>query len=321
MTNETTWQPVTTTVRAFVAPVDRETDTGTVFDPTKALAFDTDNPPMPWFSLGEVENFQRTANDEMSPVASGTEAAVVAQFRKRLEARVSFQLRRWGKLQLAVVSGGTHWNVLEPAPEAESAAIGGGALPALRLQNGSTAQCLKLPAGDAARFAAGDIVVVDQDFQLQSGYVGLGNSAGYVSSENDIRPGIDFVRRVSNNLARIAEINGTDLLLETPLPGGDPPLVACVQKVIAFVEREGGVFRQEWSALFVEETVMGGKVFYYYPRLQPIPPSGERNAPIAGNYKAMLLQAHMLALPTCDPQDGAAALWYRTYVPPAVGGS
>jgi hypothetical protein len=321
MTSEKSWQPVTTSVHVFVAPVDRETDTGTVFDPTSALAFDLSNPPSPWLALGEVENFQRTANDEMTQVASGSEAAVVAQFRKRLEARVSFEFRHWGRLQLAMASGGMHWNVLEPAPGATPAAVGGEAIPAVRLQVGSTAQCLKLPAGVAGRFAAGDLVVVDDDFQQQSGYVGLGNSGGYVSSESEIRPGVDYVRRVSSNLARIAAISGDDLLLETPLPAGDPPLTASVQNVIAIVEREGGVFRQEWSALFVEGTVTGGKVFYYYPRLQSVPPAMEHLAPIAGDYKALLLRAHLLALPTSDPQDGAAALWYRAYVPPVVAGS
>jgi hypothetical protein len=214
-----------------------------------------------------------------------------------------------------------HWNVLDPAENATRAAVGGEAFAATRLQGGSTAQYLKLPAGESARFAPGDLVVVDDDFQQQDGYVGLGNSAGYVSAENEIRPGLDYVRRVSSNMARIAGIEGDNLLLETPLPAGDPPLSAALQKVIAIVEREGGVFRQEWSALFVEDTVMGGKVFYYYPRLQSIPPALERRAPIAGDFKALLLQAHMLALPTTDPQDGAAALWYRTYVPPVVAGS
>lgn len=321
MTSEKSWQPVTTSVHVFVAPVDRDTDTGTVFDPSTSPGFDLSNPPSPWTALGEVENFQRTANDEMTPVASGSEAAVVAQFRKRLEARVSFDFRRWGRLQLAVASGGMQWNVLEPAPDSTPAAVGGEAVPAVRLQVGSTAQCLKLLAGGAARFAVGDLVVVDDDFQQQNGYVGLGSSGGYVSSESEIRPGLDYVRRVSGNLARIAAISGDDLLLETPLPAGDPPLAASLQKVIAIVEREGGAFRQEWSALFVEETVMGGKVFYYYPRLQSVPPAMERHAPIAGDYKALLLQAHLLALPTSDPQDGAAALWYRAYLPPVVAGS
>lgn len=321
MSGEQQYQPVATAVRAFIAPVDRDSDTGTIFDPCTALEFDAAAPPAPWQALGEIENFQRAANDDMLPIAAGVDAAVVAQFRKRLEARVSFELRRWGKLQLAIASGGTHWNVLAPVAGAVPAAVGGDAIAALSLQPGSGAQLLKLAGGDASHFTAGDLVVVDNDYQQQDGYVGLGNAEGHVSTENDIRPGADYVRRVSCNVARVASVSGDDLILEYPLPAGEPPLTASVQKVIAFADREGGVFRQEWSALFVEETAMGGKVFYYYPRLQSTPPAMERKAPIAGDYKAILLQAHLLALPSTDPQDGAAALWYRVYVPPVAAGS
>ena len=56
MTNERNFQPVTTAVLAFLAPVDREGDTGTIFDPTTAAAFDLDHPPAPWVALGEIEN-------------------------------------------------------------------------------------------------------------------------------------------------------------------------------------------------------------------------------------------------------------------------
>jgi len=43
-------------VRAFFAPVNRTTETGMVFDP--AAAFDLNNPPAPWVSLGLVRNFK-----------------------------------------------------------------------------------------------------------------------------------------------------------------------------------------------------------------------------------------------------------------------
>lgn len=314
-------QPVSTSVFAFIAPVDRDDSTGTIFDPSTAPAFDVTQPPAPWLGLGEIENFQRAAQDQVSPVAAGAESVVVAQFRTRTEARVSFELRRWGKLQIAFATGGTHWNVLASKPNAAPAPVGGDALPAIRLLPGSAAAQLKLEPGAGDKFAAGDVVVVDFDYQQQTGYLGLGNAEGYISPESDVRPGVDYIRRVSCNVATVASVSGDDLLLTDSLPAGDPPLAAAVQKVIAFADREGGIFRQEWSALFVEEAVMGGKVFYYYPRLQSVPPAMERKAAIAGDYKAILLQAHLLALPCTDPQDGAAALWYRVYVPPVGAGS
>ena len=44
-------------VRAYFAPVNRATETGTVFDPS--LSFDLNNPPSPWVGLGLVRNFKR----------------------------------------------------------------------------------------------------------------------------------------------------------------------------------------------------------------------------------------------------------------------
>ncbi len=321
MRSEQELQPVTTSVCAFIAPVERTTGTGTIFDPSTAPSFDPNSPPAPWLALGEVENFQRNADDEMAPLAAGADATVVAQFRKRLEARVSFEMRCWGKLQLAIATGSTQWNVLAAEPGTEPAPAGGTPVSASHLMAGSTAQCLLLADGEGANFAAGDLVVVDADFQQQGGYLGAGNSEAYVSPESEVQPGPDYVRRTSCNVARVASVSGDTQRLETPLPAGDPIPSHAVQKVIAFADREGGIFRQEWSALFVEQTVMGGKVFYYYPRLQSIPPAKERKAAIAGDYKALLLQAHLLALPCTDPEDGASALWYRVYVPPVVAGS
>ena len=39
--------------------------------------------------------------------------------------------------------------------------------------------------------------------------------------------------------------------------------------MVAFVDREGGKFFQEWSALFVAEDESGGRVCFHYPRLSP----------------------------------------------------
>jgi len=49
---------------------------------------------------------------------------------------------------------------------------------------------------------------------------------------------------------------------------------ASAQVVAAFVDREGGSFFQEWSALFVAEPESGGRVCFYYPRLSPNPGAG-----------------------------------------------
>lgn len=298
-------QPVSTGVQVFIAPVDRELDQPTRFDAALATSFDPENPPEPWVGIGRADKFDRSAGDETTPVQAGAEGAVVAQFRKRLEARVAFEFRYWGKLQLVLATGGTHWNVLEQVSAAP-------------VTVGSTASRLEI--GEAAgRFRAGDLVSVDLDYEQQDGYVGLWNVSGYVSPEQTNRGGRDFVRRVTCNVGRVSAVSGGCLTMEQPLPAGVPPTGAAVQKVLGFADREGGTFRQEWSALFIEETVYGGRVFYYYPRLQSQPPASERRAVLAGEYEALVLQARLSALPGSDEQDWASALWYRIYIPPEAG--
>jgi hypothetical protein len=312
----TSSQPVSTAVHAFVAPVQRDSSQPTVFDASQAASFDLDNPPAPWIGLGPVENFQRTAVDESTSVQTGTDATVVAQFRKKLEAHVAFAFRRWGKLQLAMGTGGTHWNVLDTRTGGQPGPTGGEAITATPILAGSTASALRIDPQVAAQLAAGDLVAVDLDYLQQFGYVGLGFPGAYVANNGSAGLQTDFIRRVTFNVAKVVAVAGETVTLQNPLPAGDPPISAGLQKVLGFTDREGGAFRQEWSALFFEQTVSGGRVCYYYPRLQSLPQAAEKKNPILGDYQAMLIQAHLLALPAADPQDGVSALWYRTYIPP-----
>ncbi len=309
-------QPVSIAVHAFVAPVNRDPGQPTVFEASQAASFDLANPPAPWIGLGPVEAFRRTAVDESTSVQSGTDAAVVAQFRKKLEAHVSFAFRRWGKLQLAMATGGTHWNVLATKADGNVRPTGGEAMPAIPILSGSTAMSLQIDPQFAAELSPGDVVAVDLDYLQQFGYIGLGFPGAYVANDDGISRQADFVRRVTFNVGKVASVAGGTVTLENPLTAGDPPASSGLQKVIGFTDREGGAFRQEWSALFFEETVSGGRVCYYYPRLQSLPQAAEKKSPILGDYQAMLLEAHLLALPAADPQDGVSALWFRTYIPP-----
>jgi hypothetical protein len=128
--------------------------------------------------------------------------------------------------------------------------------------------------------------------------------------------------------------------------------------VAAFVDREGGSFFQEWSALFVAEPESGGRVCFYYPRLSPNPGAGgvslksgagwkppksggtARNATssaqagsakgssqkfpredfeeIARPLSLLGLHASFIALPFTDTNDGQTVLCYRSYFPAAM---
>jgi len=79
---------------------------------------------------------------------------------------------------------------------------------------------------------------------------------------------------VTFNVGRVVEVTASSVILAQPLLAGTPAIGASAQVVAAFVDREGGSFFQEWSALFVVEAESGGRVCFYYPRLSPNPGAG-----------------------------------------------
>jgi hypothetical protein len=134
----------------------------------------------------------------------------------------------------------------------------------------------------------------------------------------------DYIRRVTFNVARLAAKTATNLQLAQPLIGfsigGAPLSGAAIQKVIGFVDREGGSFLQEWSGLFVCDSEAGGRLIVHYPRLQPAITAAEQRDDFAKpdkfGFGAWSLQAKFRALPTVDPNDGEEVLCYRSWIPP-----
>ena len=267
--------PVTRQMRVFFAPVNRVNETPTIFDPGLCGMFPLESPPAPWLDLGWVENFERWYDTPTEVVRSGARAMPAAQFRGPVEARVEFDFRQWGKLQMALAGGSEHMNVLAPAAGSMSPAPSGGTpAPGVAVLPGSTASELVFGPGAVGAFPAGSLIAVDVDYQQQVGYVGSGIAAAYVSSPAAVKQDPNYVRRVTFNVGRVAEVTASTVVLAQPLLGGAPAAGASAQAVVAFVDREGGSFFQEWSALFVAEEESGGRVCFYYPRLSPNPGAG-----------------------------------------------
>lgn len=135
----------------------------------------------------------------------------------------------------------------------------------------------------------------------------------------------NYIRRVTFNLGRVAQETATALVLTQPLLGGVPPAGANVQKIIAFVDREGGSFFQEWSGLFVAEEESGGRVCFFYPRLSATTSSGtpkvfqrEEEVEISAPISSLALHAGFQAMPHVDENDGQTVLCYRSYFPAAM---
>jgi hypothetical protein len=312
-------RPIARQTRAYFAPVDRVNGPTAIFDPSKDNVFQLDAPTAPWIDLGWIENLQRTTTSQIEALIAGTVGAVSAQARYALGARVDFEFRDWGKLQMALAGGAEHMNVLATDPSASRAGSGGIPLGAVPLLPGSTATELVLGAGAIAGFQAGDLVACDVDYEEEVGYVGSGIAGAYVKNALDVREDANYVRRVTFNVSRVAIVTATSLLLAQALPGGTPLSGASVQKVIAFVDREGGAFLQQWSGLFVAQDESGGRVCFYYPILSPCTTKAawlrESVIEIQKPIGQLALQASFVALPTVDGNDGAVVLSYRSYFP------
>ena len=308
--------PVTRRVRAYFGPVTRSTATPTLFDPSEQGGFNLDTPPAPWISLGWIQEFTRKSESKTVPVLSGIPASTLEQVRETLQAQVSLQFLSWTKLTMALATGAQHMNLLVPASGATAADDGAVAATAVVVQTGSTASSIMLAATDAAKFAPGSIIALDADYTGQTGFVGAPISGAYV---RQALTDIDYIRRVTFNVALVSQVSSTGLTLAEPLPGGAPAAGAKLQALSGFVDREGGSFYQEWSALFVMQGSQGDRIFFYYPRLQTITGAKESAIPLSGKNPGgqarVLLKGQFLALPVTDPLDGERVLCYRSFLP------
>ena len=310
--------PVVRRVRAYFAPVNRAAQAPVLFDPSQQGEFSLDAPPAPWISLGWIQDFARNSASKSTPVLTGIPASALAQVRESLQAQVSLEFLSWTKLTMALATGSQHMNVLAPASGASPAADGAAAAPAVIPQSGSTSTSILLAATDAAKFFAGSIVALDMDYAGQTGFVGSPVAGAYV---RQTITDVDYIRRVTFNVALVSQVNSTGLTLAEPLPGGAPAAGAKLQAVTGFVDREGGSFYQEWSALFVMQGSQGERIFFHYPRLQAM--AGAEEAIAALNMKnqngqsRVMLKGKFLALPVIDPLDGEQVVCYRSFLPAA----
>jgi len=315
--------PVTSKVRAYFAPVDRNSQAATIFDPAKYPAFDLDAPPAPWISVGAIANVERSSGTKTETLVAGSPAAAALQYRSTLSAQIEFDFREWGKLQMALASGVQHMNVLAAEPSADPQPSGGTPLAPVAVLSGSTASEIIFGPGAVDAFAPGDILAIDVDYNQETGFIGTGLSAAYVRDPMDVQRDANYTRRVTFNVARVAQKTTTSVLLSQALIGGPPLAGASAQKVFAFLDREGGSFFQQWSALLVFEEQAGGRVCFYYPRLSPTMPNRkleagfprETNVEIADPIQAVALHAAFTALPFSDRADGEQVLSYRYYYP------
>jgi len=310
--------PIGRSVRAYFAPVDRVHKTPTLFDPSLNGRFSVEAPPAPWLSLGWIENFTRKSASKFGDLVTGAPGTTQMQVRATVDATVAFRFKTWSKLSMALAAGSQHMNLLAPAAGGTANGSGSKGVPAVNLAAGSTATFLALSATDAATFSAGSLVAVDLDYSGQTGFVGSGVYASYVGSAAAVNSDPDYVRRVTFNVARVVSVStGTTpgLQLAQPLIAGVPASGMRVQPFSGFVDREGGSFFQEWSALFVLDGQQGERILYHYPRLQSLAGPAEESAALAAPLERIALSGSFRALPVTDANDGQQVVCFRSFLP------
>ncbi|HVU47978.1 MAG TPA: hypothetical protein VHD85_17740 [Terracidiphilus sp.] len=308
--------PVARRVRTYFAPVNRAAQEPTLFDPSQQGKFTLDSPPSPWLSLGWIQNFARKATGKTASLLTGIPASPLEQVRETLQAQVSFEFLSWTKLTMALATGSQHMNLLAPASGAALAADGAQAVPAIIPQGGSTATSILLASTDVSKFTPGSIIAVDADYSGQTGFIGTPVAGAYI---RQALTDVDYIRRITFNVALVSQVSASGLTLAEPLPAGAPASGAKVQAVTGFLDREGGCFYQEWSALFVLEGSQQERIFFHYPRLQTMTGAEESVIPlIAKNQNGqsrIALKAQFTALPVTDPLDGERVVCYRSFLP------
>lgn len=308
--------PVTNRVQAFFAPVNRATSTPVLFDVAGQLNFNPAAPPAPWVNLGWIQNFARKAASKTAAVLTGIPAAPLEQTRETLSAELSFEFLSWTKLTMALATGSQHMNLLAESSGATESADGGTPVNAVTVEAGSTSTFIALAQADASTFTPGQWIAVDSDYSGQTGFVGSPVSGAYVKQALS---DVNYIRRVTFNVGLVLQVTTAGLTLAAPLIGGAPAAGLKVQPIVGFVDREGGSFYQEWSALFLQQGAQGESIFYYYPRLQNAMSASEAESLLDAKQKEglsrVLLKGQYLAMPVTDPLDGERVVCYRSYLP------
>ena len=309
--------PVVRGVRMLVAPVDRVTRHALIFDPAVQGRFAAGTTPAGWYDVGPVSDLHRDAETGFAEVWSGAPAVLKTRARARVTAGLQCTFASWSKLAMGLSCGSQQMNLLRLAAIAGHAYSGGSAEPATALLPGSTASVLQLPAGSSV--AAGDIVVVDDDYAATVGYVGAGISGSCVPSPEAVGFDAHYTRRVSWNVARVlsvtAGVSAMTVTLAAPLLAGVPTATMKLGVLTGFVDRLGSSFVSEWSVLLVMDGVQGDRVLLHYPRLQIAPGAAEVMDDLATGLQRWRMRAAFHALPVTDTNDGSAALCFRSYLP------
>lgn len=326
--------------RAFFAPFNQElavTQGSTVLGPTiydlevlgKFLDL-SDNPVPGWWDMGYLKDFKFTPGSKTGSVIAGYRGVIRAKYRAEVSEKLQFTFGEMSRTALRIASGVQVFNVLASSAAASTSGplSSAGNTPTSMVSyaaSGGAGGAPILTVASASGIVAGDMIVCDQDYNGSDfGFVGDAGANVFQGAVSDT----DFIRKTSDYVAGVASVSGNVLTLTKPfMGGGNAPLGstaytypiagAKVQKVIGFAAREGGTKIQEWSGIFVLDTIDASQVLFYYPRISPdtftgLPGVNLQNATSMQQYE---LQATFDAMAFDDPLDGETVVRYAAYFP------
>lgn len=315
--------------------------------------FNTAAMPAPWFDIGWVNGFKLTPESKIGQIKSGYRGATRAQVRGEIGESFEFKLREFSRLAFRIATGLEVFNLLKSNVASTTSPLGASGNTAVPVgasgyqATGGTATlvgvsglpCVFLPAGSGSLFAAGQMIVVDVDYdKATTGFVGSNGIPVYV---NNAPQDVDFIRRTSDFVNRITTVvsgpiagiagNQDALVLQGPMVGGGcsssvnpgplvPGSTAKVQIINGWTAREGGTFVEDYSALFLADTIDGDQFAVYYPHVSIAQFKDVANS----NYIANLgttdetgyeLDASFNALAFDDPSDGETIVGYYVWYP------
>jgi hypothetical protein len=329
--------------RAYFAPFNQTLAVGqgssvlgpTIYDLQVLAKFlDTsDSPVAGWWDCGYVKDFKFTPGSKIGSVVTGYRGAIRAKYRAEVGEKLSFKFAEYSHLSLRIATGTQVFNALaSSAPASTTSPLGASGNAAAAMVSydpaASGGPTLTVTAASGA-FVAGDYIVCDQDYDnVAFGFVGDSAANVFQGAVSDV----DFIRKTSDYVACVKSVtvSGGSLILVLTgkfMGGGNAPFGtvasvapsagAKVQKISGFVSREGGTKIQEWSGIFVLDTVDASQVLMYYPRISPDVFTGMTavNLQNATSLQTYELEASFDALAFDDPLDGETVIRYSAYYP------
>lgn len=301
----------------------------TILDLNTQGPFNTNSPPTGWTDCGWIKDFKLTPGSKIGQVRSGYRGAIRTQYRGEVGETFEFKFRETCRMQWKISTGTNPFNLISGATLSTAGPLSSSGAPKTLMSSYSAgsatvAPTLTVASTTAISASGGSYIVADLDYSPSQfgivGSVGVPLASGQVTD-------VDYLRRVSDFVARVTSATGTVLTLDQPFVGGgssatlpaptSPAAGSYVQVISGFAMREGGTFISEWSGLFIMDTEDAAQIAVYYPHVainqfKDVAAWTIENQGTT-DQTGYELDTMMTALAFDDPLDGETVVGYKAF--------